>query len=104
MVQRLEHQRQVEPRLRQRNGFGAGSDERQALGRGSQVLGVLDGVDLQPGHSRVGVARQQIARQPRAAAAQLDDVLVGQWQQFGQDGQFVAFDPRAHVHDGSLHR
>ena len=89
VMQRLEHQRQIEACVGLGNRLSAGRDEAQPLHGPCEVLRVLPFVDFQRGDAAVGVTRQQGAGQLRAAAAELDDALAGQWHQRSQQLQLV---------------
>jgi len=78
VVQRLQHQREVEARVRERDRLRTAGDEFEPRTGVGEVLRVLTRVDLQAGDARVRVTLEQRARQPRRAAAELDDAQAGQ--------------------------
>ena len=89
MVQRLEHQRELEAAGPEGHGLRAAGNELQPeFGRG-QVLGVLPLVHLQARDAALRMALQQRPRQGGSTAAELDDALGLQRQQRCQHLEFI---------------
>jgi hypothetical protein len=76
VVQRLQHQRQVEAAGLKRDRLRACRHEGQPRLRAGEVLGMLALVHLQRGDFAGREALQQLARQLRRAAAEFDDARV----------------------------
>jgi hypothetical protein len=98
MVQRLQHQGQVEAGVGGGHALCACGNEVEPLQRVRQVLGMLPLIDLQRGDAAARMALQQRARQLRRAAAEFDDALAVQRHHRRQQVQLVVYQLMRGVH------
>ena len=98
VVQRLEHQRQVEGPVGARDCLRARRFEAHA-GRGClQIALVLYGIHLQAQVVQPGPALQHLPCHACGAAAQLNDARAGRGQELGKEVEFVGEEGRCHGH------